>query len=172
MLQYIITTVLCYSAIYGSSELMSEKNVVIWRWEREADNVEKHFSSSLFDWDSTFFFWLRKCVAKIPLKSVLYLLTHLFWTFKCFDMRQLFNCRKAENHFGSPEQSFWNYGSHASKEVSPFCCNVGRYIWCIATLECIPFAVADLFQLCQSCILGNTVMLQQFHWGDRENNCS
>lgn len=55
MLQYIITTVLCYSAIYESNELMSEKNV-IWRWEREADSVEKHFSSSLFDWDSTFFF--------------------------------------------------------------------------------------------------------------------
>ena len=147
VLQYIITTVLCYSAIYGSSERMSEKNVVIWRWEREADNLEKHFSSSLFDWDSTlyFFFWLRKRVARIRLKSVLYLLKHLFWIFKCFDMRQLFNCRKAENHFSSPEQSFWNYGSHPSKEVWPFCYNVERYIWCVSPLECIPLMLLTYF---------------------------
>lgn len=97
-------------------------------------------------------------VARIPLKSVLYFLKHLLWTFKCFGVRQ-FNCRKAQNHFSSPEQSVWNYGYHPSKEVWSFCCNVRCYIWRISLLEHIPLDVADLFQLCQSCTLGNAIAL-------------
>lgn len=33
-------------------------------------------------------------MARIPLKSVLYLMKHLFWTFKCFDMRELLTAQK------------------------------------------------------------------------------
>lgn len=66
---------------------------------KQNQTMEKHFSRSLFDWDSTsyFFFWLRKYVARILLKSVLYLLKHYFRLLSVLIWGSCLSAEKLEN---------------------------------------------------------------------------